>query len=171
MVEQMLQGAGSPTSGVGLGREHSAQPQQVQGVDVTLLTWSCLPLLPGWWRRQQKWLCPMPRLPSVPMPGGWVPSQRCSRAVISSPSQTSPQLCRGEGLGPDPTGWEGLGHGVLGLALLQPRSHTSLSPGLAASSLSLWSEGWRVAGASTRPSGSWCPQGPSGPAPGCTYRS
>lgn len=48
-----------------------------------------------------------------------MPSRRCSRGVLSSPSQTGAQLCRGEGFGPDPAGWEGLGHGVLGLALLQ----------------------------------------------------
>lgn len=75
-------------------------------VDTTILAHSYLPLLPGWWRRRWKSLCPMPRLPSVSMPGGWVPSRRCS------PPQTGARPRRGEGLRRYPAGSGRSGHGA-----------------------------------------------------------
>lgn len=98
----------------------SGIPQGTQAcrrwVDMAVLTRSCLPLLPGLWRRQQKLPCLMPKLPSASTHGGWVPSRHCSRGVHSSPPQMGAQPRRGEGFGRYPTGSEGLGHGALRLA-------------------------------------------------------
>lgn len=136
---------------------------------IGILTHPVLPLLPGWWRRQWKLLCVMPKLPSVCMPQGWEPSRHCSRAVHSSSLQADTRPHRGEGLGRYPIGRGRVWAMTVGIAVLCSLEMLSLEP--AASSLSLWSESWREAGTSARPSGSWHPLGPPGPAPGCTYWS
>lgn len=169
-------GAGTPIPSMELGREHGAQPEDSHGCPsggpgmqevggLTLLAGFYLPLLPGWWRRQWKSLCPMPKLPSVFMPGGWVPYRRCS------PPQTGARPCRGEGLGRYAAGSGRTGCWGRLQAPLQPRSGAGLSPAPAASSLSPWSGSWKAAGDSARLSGSWHPPAPLGPAPSRTYRS
>lgn len=103
-------------------------------------------LLPGWWRRQWRSLCPTPKLPSASTRGGWGLPRHHSR----SPQQTGTRLHRGEG--PADAGPEaGAGPGT---------AHRGLSPGPAASSPSPWSGSWRAAGTSAQLSASWRSQDP-----------